>query len=275
MKKFGFIGICLIVVLAAVMGGYWQYMMEKGNVHPASSLAVVKAERPCATDHYYIRMNATELCVPYKYRPRFEFSDRNFDRRDQKSTFQNLIAVPVKWLSIPNYDEFIEYDALLEPLRGVQLSVYPKHRDNFEDLMNRLATKKHDSEIATVTFDEGKIIGHYRAFVETFYSKEYLQESSPNTYYVRLQKADKPEQQRYIIACDSKINDRKLWGGEANAESWNYAEGRLCRSTYIEIDGGLVARILFYDRRRPVEGWHNFESALDELLASLKVPQVK
>lgn len=141
--------------------------------------------------------------------------------------------------------------------------------------MNRLATKKHDNEIATVTFDEGKIIGHYRAFVETLYSKKYLQESTPNTYYVRLKEGDKSEQKRYIITCSSKINDRKLWGGDMNAEYWNYSEGRLCRSTYIEIDDGLVVRIMFYDRRRPVESWQDFESALDRLLASWKVPPDK
>jgi hypothetical protein len=275
MKKLGFIGICLIAILAAVIGGYWRYMAEEGSVQSVSGLAVTEAERPCATDHYYVSLNGTELCVPQRYRPSFEFLDRKFDRRDQKSTFQNLVAVPVKWLSIPMSDEFMEYDEFLEPLKGIQLSVYPKQRDNFEHLMNRLATKKHDSEIATVTFDEGKIIGHYRAFVETFYSKEYLQESTPNTYYLRLEEADKSEQKPYIITCSSKINDRKLWGGDMNAEYWKYAEGRLCRSTYIEIDGGLVARILFYDRRRPVEGWHNFESALDELLASWKVPPDK
>jgi hypothetical protein len=275
MKKIGFIGLCLFAVLGVVMVGYSRYTSDIGSVKLQSDLAVAEVKRPCATDHYYVSLDGTDLCVPYKYRPRFEFLDGKFDRRDQKSTFQNLIAVPVKWLSIPMSDEFMEYDEFLEPFRGVQLNVYAKQGDNFEDLTSLLATKKHDSEIATVTFDEGKIIGHYRVFVETLYSKKYLQESTPNTYYVRLEEGDKSEQKRYIITCSSKINDRTLWGGDMNAGYWEYAEGRLCNSTYIEVDGGLVARIKFYDRRRSVEGWHNFESALDRLVASWKAPPDK
>lgn len=275
MKKIGVIGLCLLAVVAIAIGGYSQYAPEDDSVKLESDLAVAEVKRPCATDHYYVSLNGTELCIPQRYRPSFEFLDRKFDRRDQKSAFQNLVAVPVKWLSIPSYDEFVEYDEFLEPFRGVQLSVYPKQRDNFEFLMNQLAAKKHDNEIATVTYDEGKIIGYYRAFVQTFYSKEYLQESTPNIYYVRLEEADKPKQKRYIITCDSKINDRKFWGGDLNSEYWKYEEGRLCRSTYIEIDDGLVARIKFYDRRRPIESWHNFEFALDRLLASWKVPPDK
>lgn len=119
MKKIGVIGICLLAVFAVVIGGYWRYMREDGSVRLESDLAVAKAERPCAADHYYVSLNGTGLCVPQKYRPTFEFLDRKFDTRDQKSAFQNLIAVPVKWLSIPMYDEFVEFDEFLEPLRGI------------------------------------------------------------------------------------------------------------------------------------------------------------
>jgi hypothetical protein len=64
MKKFDFIGICLLAVLAVVIGGFWRYMAKEGSVQLASGLAVAEAERPCATDHYYVSLNEQNFACP-------------------------------------------------------------------------------------------------------------------------------------------------------------------------------------------------------------------
>ena len=261
----------LLVIAAILAGGFWLYARGDESRRQKEVVTSAKLERPCTIDLYYVSMNDTELCVPKKYLPHFALVDRWYGMRDPVKAFQNQKAVPVKELGIPLSDPYMKYDQFLEPLKGVQLSILPAQRDNFEFLLTQLAAKKYDSEIATVTYDDGRIIGHYRAFVETFYSKEYLRTSNPTTYYVRLEKDYKPGRKPYIITCPSKINDRKDWGGDQNAEFWQYSEGRLCHSTHIELNGGLVARLKFYDRRRPIESWHKLEAALDKFLSSLRV----
>jgi hypothetical protein len=91
-----------------------------------------------------------------------------------------------------------------------------------------------------------------------------------NTYYLRLLVDDWAGSESYFYKCGTRKfsgpTDRSRLD---NLKFWDYYEGRECRSTLVPLRNGLYAEIEFHDAMFPVEQWHLWEKALENLLQTM------